>query len=77
MVQRRRLAAYASGEAVICPGRRLMALSVANDGLREAAVRAQALPAALAAMRDDCRRLAAERDALAAAVAADGWQTSP
>lgn len=68
--QRQQIVAYASGEAIVSLGRRLMALSAANDGLREAAERARTLQALLDATRDEYRRLAAERDTLAAALAA-------
>ena len=68
--QARQIAAYASGEAVVGLGRRLMELSAANDGLREAAARARTLQAVLAATHDEFRRLAAERDALAAMLVA-------
>lgn len=63
-MQERRIAAYASGEAVVALGRRLMELSAANDGLRETAARAVALQSLLAATRDEVLRIAAERDAL-------------
>ncbi len=74
--QRRQLDAYASGEAVISLGRRLMALSAANDGLRAAAEQARTLQAQLAAAHDDCRRLADERDALAAGTAMPAGKAS-
>lgn len=61
--QRRQLAAYASGEVIIGLGRRLMALSAANDGLRDAIERERELRASLAAAQAECRRLAAGRDA--------------
>lgn len=62
--QERQIATYASGEAVVGLGRRLMELSAANEGLRETAVRAVALQLLLAATRDEVLRIAAERDAL-------------
>jgi cell division protein FtsB len=68
--QARQIAAYASGEAVVGLGRRLMELSAANEGLRGAAARAGTLQALLAATHEEFRRLAAERDALAALLAA-------
>lgn len=65
--QRQQLAAYASGEVIVGLGRRLMALSAANDGLRDAVERERVLRNSLDAARAECRRLVAERDALATA----------
>jgi hypothetical protein len=68
---RERLAAFESGAAIVDMGRRLMAMTAANEELRAAADRGRALQAALgeaearnASLSRERDQLAAERDAL-------------
>lgn len=59
---RQRVAALESGQAIIELGRRLMALSEANEQLIEAAHRVWTLDKTLCAAREECARMADERD---------------
>lgn len=63
--QRRQLAEYASGAAIVDIGRKLMDLVEANDRLRATAQRVGLIERALAAACVERQHLAAERDALA------------
>lgn len=62
---RRQLARYESGAAIIELGRKLMQLSDANHQLNGVAHRVWTLEKTVAAAHDECQRLAAARDALA------------
>lgn len=59
---RRRIEALESGQAIIELGRRLMALSEANEQLIDAARRVWTLDKTLCAAREECARMARERD---------------
>lgn len=59
---RRRIEALESGQAIIELGRRLMALSEANEQLIDAARRVWTLDKTLCAAREECARMASERD---------------
>lgn len=63
--QAQQIARYASGTVIVDLGRKLTALSEANDRLRDAAQRGIVLERALGIADAECRRLSAERDALA------------
>ncbi|MBI2306383.1 MAG: hypothetical protein HYU78_03690 [Rhodocyclales bacterium] len=63
--QARQIERYASGTVIVDLGRKLSALAEANDRLRDAARRATMLERALGIADAECRRLSAERDALA------------
>lgn len=57
-----RVAALESGQAIVDLGRRLMALSEANEQLIDAARRVWTLDKTLCAAREECARMASERD---------------
>lgn len=59
---RQRLAALESGQAIIELGRQLLALSAANDQLRDASHQLWRLDKCLGAAHAECARLARERD---------------
>jgi len=59
---RQRLDALESGQAIVELGRRLMALSDANEHLIEATRRLWTLDKTLRAAREECARMASERD---------------
>lgn len=59
---RRRIEALESGQAIIELGRRLMALSETNEQLIDAARRVWTLDKTLCAAREECARMASERD---------------
>lgn len=59
---RQRVEALESGHAIIELGRRLMALSEANEQLIDAARRVWTLDRTLCAAREECARMAHERD---------------
>lgn len=59
---RQRVEALESGHAIIELGRRLMALSEANEQLIDAARRVWSLDKTLCAAREECARMAHERD---------------
>jgi len=59
---RQRVDALESGQAIVELGRRLMALSEANEQLTDAARRIWALDKTLCAAREECARMASERD---------------
>jgi len=58
----RRIEALESGQAIIELGRRLMALSETNEQLIDAARRVWTLDKTLCAAREECARMASERD---------------
>lgn len=59
---RERVEALESGQAIVELGRRLMALSEANEQLADAARRVWMLDKTLCAAHEECARLARERD---------------
>lgn len=59
---RQRVDSLESGQAVVELGRRLMALSEANEQLIDTARRVWTLDKTLCAARDECARMASERD---------------
>ena len=59
---RQRVEALESGQAIVELGRRLMALSEANEQLADAARRVWVLDKSLCAAHEECARLARERD---------------
>lgn len=59
---RQRVEALESGQAIIELGRRLMALSEANEQLIDAVRRVWSLDKTLCAAREECARMAHERD---------------
>lgn len=59
---RHRIDALESGQAIVELGRRLMALNEANEQLIDAAHRVWTLDKTLCAARDECARMAQERD---------------
>lgn len=59
---RQRVDALESGQAIVELGRRLMALSEANEQLIDTARRVWTLDKTLCAAREECARMASERD---------------
>lgn len=75
---RQRVDALESGQAIIELGRRLMALNEANEQLIDAAHRVWTLDKTLCAARDECARMAQERDlAIRCLDKAGGYPHSP
>jgi len=59
---RQRVDSLESGQAIVELGRRLMALSEANEQLTDATRRVWTLDKTLCAAREECARMASERD---------------